>query len=51
MFSLNVRPLPFVAVLIALGPGMAQQTKVPPEKASAITQQTIEELINRLAAH
>jgi hypothetical protein len=51
MFSLSVRISPMVVVLLALAPAMAQRTDVTQEKLPAITQQTIDELIARLAAH
>src|SRR5258706_10255987 len=51
MLSLSVRLSPIMMVLMAVAPAMAQQTDVSPEKPRAITQQTIDALIARLAAH
>src|SRR5436190_24257698 len=51
MFSLSIRLSPIVAALVALASAMAQQTDVPQDNWRAVTQQTIDELIGRLAAH
>ncbi len=51
MFSLSVTISPIVVVLLAVAPALAQQTDVSPEKPRIITQQTIDDLIARLAAH
>jgi len=51
MFSLSVTISPIVVVLLAVAPAWAQQMDVSPEKPRIITQQTIDDLIARLAAH